>query len=483
MSKRILGPFNRVEGDLEVKIDVQKGAVKNAWVTSPMYRGFEQILHGKYPQDALIYTPRICGICSVSQSVASAAALAKVAQVEAPRNGELAINLIHATENIADHFTHFYLFFMPDFARVGYADQPWHGDVVKRFKAIKGVAAKDVMKARAQLMHIMGILAGKWPHTLGIQPGGCSKTVEVQEKMRLLAVIDEFRDYLEQTLFGVALEQILEIETDDQLKAWAEGQNPSLNDFARFLQLADELELEQLGLSQKNFMSYGVYPLEGENYFKEGVWRNGQLESLDVNAITEDISHSWMGGQAEPHHPYQGVTLPDADAESGYSWCKAPRLSGEVVEVGALPRQLIDGQPLINQLVNQSGSNVRNRVIARLIEIPRLVLALEDWAKALKPKQPFCNQNPFPKEAEGYGLTEAARGSLGHWIRVKNGRILNYQIIAPTTWNFSPRDAEGVQGPLEQALMDTVVDENDKEPVAIQHIVRSFDPCMVCTVH
>lgn len=80
-------------------------------------------------------------------------------------------------------------------------------------------------------------------------------------------------------------------------------------------------------------------------------------------------------------------------------------------------------------------------------------------------------------------MVEAARGSLGHWLEVKKGKISNYQIIAPTTWNFSPRDEQGVPGALEQALEGAPVREGEKDPVAVQHIVRSFDPCMVCTVH
>jgi hydrogenase large subunit len=81
------------------------------------------------------------------------------------------------------------------------------------------------------------------------------------------------------------------------------------------------------------------------------------------------------------------------------------------------------------------------------------------------------------------GLVEAARGSLGHWLSIRRGRILNYQIIAPTTWNFSPRDADGVPGALEQALVGAPVCDGETNPVAVQHVVRSFDPCMVCTVH
>ena len=89
----------------------------------------------------------------------------------------------------------------------------------------------------------------------------------------------------------------------------------------------------------------------------------------------------------------------------------------------------------------------------------------------------------MPDQASGVGLVEAARGSLGHWLRIERGRIAGYQIIAPTTWNFSPRDAAGVPGALEQALVGLPVGEGERVPLAVQHVVRSFDPCMVCTVH
>jgi len=103
MTRKILGPFNRVEGDLEVEIDIQDGKVHKAWVNSPLYRGFEQILQGKDPMDALVYTPRICGICSVAQSVVAAQAIANAQGLEPAFNGQLATNIILACENLADH--------------------------------------------------------------------------------------------------------------------------------------------------------------------------------------------------------------------------------------------------------------------------------------------------------------------------------------------------------------------------------------------
>jgi hydrogenase large subunit len=403
--------------------------------------------------------------------------------VERPRNGELAINLIHACENLADHFTHFHLFFMPDFARAEYRRHPWHDLVAERFRAIRGRGAPEAMAARAQFMHLMGMLAGKWPHSLAIQPGGCTRAVAVQEKIRLLKILRGFRRYLELHLFGDTLERIAELSTEEELFSWADEAEPEQGDFRLFLLLSDDLALERLGRTDTRLMSYGVYPQGGVPLFRSGSWKAGERSTLHTAEITEDVSHSWLEGQQQPRHPFQGVTLPSADPESGYSWCKAPRLAGEVVEVGALARQLVDGNPLIEDLVGQSGSNVRNRVIARLIEIPRVLMAMERWCHELEPQAPFCHTAALPDAAEVFGLTEAARGSLGHWLRIKNGRILNFQVVAPTTWNFSPRDQEQIPGPLEQALVGTPAPASEREPVAVQHVVRSFDPCMVCTVH
>jgi hydrogenase large subunit len=153
------------------------------------------------------------------------------------------------------------------------------------------------------------------------------------------------------------------------------------------------------------------------------------------------------------------------------------------MEVGALARQQVDGHPLIRDLVAQSGGNVSNRVVARLLEVARVVVLMETWVRQIQPKEPFCDHAVMPKEAQGLGLVEAARGSLGHWVKIRNGRILNYQIVAPTTWNFSPRDSAGQPGALEQALVGAKLRAGEQEPVSVQHIIRSFDPCMVCTVH
>ncbi|RWD90886.1 nickel-dependent hydrogenase large subunit [Mesorhizobium sp.] len=483
MSRLVVGPFNRVEGDLEVKLDVAGGWVRSAEVVSPLYRGFEQILHGKLPQDALVYAPRICGICSVSQSIAAARALAEAQGLGVAANGRLAIDLIHATENVADHLTHFYLFFMPDFAREAYAGESWHQAAASRFRALSGTVAEEVLPARAQWMHMMGILAGHWPHTLGIRPGGSTRAVTANEQARMAGIVGAFRRFLERTLFADTLERVANLSTADELASWREEKPALQGDFRHFLAISEALGLDRLGRAGSLFMSYGAYHAAAGHLFRRGLWKAGCPTPLDLSLITEDTENAWYAPAERPLPPTSGETVPGDGTGKGYTWCKAPRLAGEAVEVGAIARQLVNGHPLIRDLVGSGSGNVHARVVARVLEVALVVTAMESWIRDLRPGEAFCEHGATPADGEGTGLTEAARGSLGHWLKVRNGRIANYQIIAPTTWNFSPRDRNGNPGPLELALEGAPVRAGETEPLAVQHIVRSFDPCMVCTVH
>lgn len=475
----VVGPFNRVEGDLEVRLEITGGEVQAAYVASPLFRGFERILEGRDPRDALVIAPRICGICSVSQSHAAALALAGVQGIAPTANGAVATSLLVATENVADHLTHFHVFFMPDFARAIYADRPWFARAEARFKAAQGTSVRAALATRTTLLHVLGLLAGRWPHTLAIQPGGVTRGADARDKMRLLATLGATRQALEERLFGTSLERIAELAAPGELAALRGNDS----DLALFLAISEDLDLAGLGRAYDRYLSYGAYPgADGPLYARGIVTPEGPGE-LDTGAIAEDHTNARMEGRWRAHHPFEGFTFPDATDNTGYSWCKAPRLTGLPFETGAVARQMVDGQPLIRTLVATGGGSVFVRVLARLIETARTLLAMEDWVRRLEPGAPWCAQGNVPREGRAAGLTEAARGALGHWLRVENGRIAGYQIIAPTTWNFSPRDAAGVPGPLEAALVGAPVRQGETTPVAVQHIVRSFDPCMVCTVH
>ncbi|WP_034410202.1 nickel-dependent hydrogenase large subunit [Derxia gummosa] len=535
----ILGPFNRVEGDLEVRLDIADGRVRRAEVNSPMYRGFEQMLEGREAADALVIVPRICGICSVSQSIAAARALAELAGIEPPPNGAHAINLMGAVENVADHLSHFYLFFMPDFARPAYAAEPWFAEAQRRYAALAGERSRAALAARQRWFTIVGTLGGKWPHTQSIVPGGSTRAIDAAERRRLLASVRELRRFLETTTFGAPLEAVAALDSRAAFDALLGG-GAAAGDLGFFAQLADALALDALGPGPGRYLSVGAYPLpEGGEAFHSGFLdthhgpaeigervpapagtdglqgfadapephhaphprplstapRPWRLVMPDPAAVTEDVSHAWYAAAPDQPAPSPAAarTLPDIDRAGAYSWAKAPRYAGRVLETGAIARQLIDGQPLVEREVMRSGANVWTRVLARLVETARIVIAAEGWLAAIRPGEPFhvaarpgaASHAGHAASADGFavGRTEAARGSLLHYAEVRGGRIANWQIVAPTTWNFSPRDAAGTPGALEAALVGTEVNAGDDTPVRVQHVVRSFDPCMVCTVH
>ena len=421
MTRLVVGPFNRVEGDLELTLDITDGRVEAARVATTLYRGFEQILIGRPAADALSIVPRICGICSLSQSMAAAAALRGLTGVRPPRNGELAANIAHAAENIADHMTHFYLFFMPDFARDFYAGASWFAQVATRFKAVSGTAMQEALPARARLLHVMGLIAGKWPHSLAIQPGGVTRALDLGEKMRLIAVLAEFRTFAERVLFAAPLERIAAITTPDDLAEFAQG----AGDFAAFLRIAADLQLAALGRLALPLISFGAYAEGDAHLFARGQFDsvNGAGSPLRTESIAEHVAYSFL--RHSSLDPVQAITAPDIDKLDAYSWAKAPRLNGRPAETGAVARQAVHGDALVRALLAQSGgTNVLIRIVARMVEIARLTLAAEGWARELKLSEAFCETPLALVDGRSAGMTEAARGALGQWVSVEKGVIL-----------------------------------------------------------
>ena len=122
------------------------------------------------------------------------------------------------------------------------------------------------------------------------------------------------------------------------------------------------------------------------------------------------------------------------------------------------------------------------RHAARALECKLVADAMADWLLDLEPNEPNCATYQMPQTASGMGLTEGPRGALGHWIEIRDGVIANYQAVVPTTWNCSPRDDDGRPGACEQALEGTKV-RDPENPFELVRIVRSFDPCLACSIH
>ena len=111
------------------------------------------------------------------------------------------------------------------------------------------------------------------------------------------------------------------------------------------------------------------------------------------------------------------------------------------------------------------------------------------WSRASKAATcarstaPSGSRRTWPAESRGYGFMDAPRGALGHWVRIKDGKIANYQCVVPSTWNCSPRDGQGQPGPYEASLVDNHPLVDPERPLEILRTIHSFDPCMACGVH
>lgn len=477
-----IDPFNRIEGDLRIEIEIEDNTVLSAKCSGIMFRGFERIMPGRSPMDALVITPRICGICSGSHGVAAAKALAQAQGAEMPENGFYMKNLILGIEVVMSHLSHFYLLFAPDLASRRYKNLSAYDAVNQRFTAMSGSSVVLALKARQSALEIMGLVGGKWPNSLAIHPTGTTSTMNLSTLTRAIGILKEFQDFMEKRFLGSPVNEWLDIDSFDKLLQWQKNGAHGDSDLGLFLKICLEAGLDRIGKGPNRYISYGAYDLpDGSSWLPAGYF-DGRVQSFDQTLIKEHIGASFFRDAVEARHPLEGVTTPLADKSGAYSWAKAPRYNGKTIEVGPLARMIIADDPLLTDMMRQMDSSVMTRMFARLREMCRLTKEMSRWLENIKPDEDFYTIPSSRFTSNGIGLTEAARGSLGHWMKISSNLIDNYQVLTPSAWNMSPRDENGQPGPVEQALAGIhVADAND--PVEVNHIVRSFDPCMSCTVH
>ncbi|MCU7830434.1 MAG: nickel-dependent hydrogenase large subunit [Candidatus Thiodiazotropha sp. (ex Myrtea sp. 'scaly one' KF741663)] len=289
------------------------------------------------------------------------------------------------------------------------------------------------------------------------------------------------------------------------------------------------------GLSSTNVLSYGDIPDRANDYstanlmMPRGAIINGNLKEVhevdlrNPEEIQEFVPHSWYNypDGVKGLHPWDGVTEPNfklgpnakgsktnieqIDEDAKYSWIKAPRWRGHPMEVGPLARYIVgyaSGHEAITEQINFVLKTLDVPVTALFSTLGRTAArGLEaDWAAdkmryfmdklmanikagdSATANVDNWDPETWPKEAKGVGFSEAPRGALGHWIRIQDTRIDNYQCVVPTTWNGSPRDSEGNIGAFEASLMNTKV-ARAEEPVEILRTLHSFDPCLACSTH
>lgn len=476
MSTKVrIDPVTRIEGHLKIEVEVEDGRVVNAKSMGTLFRGIEIILRGRDPRDAVFISQRVCGVCPIAHATASALALDDAFGVTPPDNGRIIRNLILGSNFIQSHLLHFY-----HLAALDYVTGPEARPFVPRYqgdyrlpKEVNDQVVQHYLQAlemRMKAQEMLAVFGGKMPHIATFLPGGVTERPNADKVAHFYSILGELRDFID----NVYIPDVLAI-----------GQ--AYQDYF------------EIGKGCGNLLVYGGYPQsDGTNFFPGGVYIDGQLGAFDPEKIAEYVRYSWYSPRTTGLHPREGVTDPEPTGilkPEAYSWLKAPRYDDQVLEAGPLARMMVaylsgkeDAKGLIDSALGELGLStealfsVMGRHLARALECKLIADAMADWLWELDLTGPSYTDAPVPESAEGAGLAEAPRGSVGHWLRIEGKKIANYQIITPTNWNASPRDDQGQMGPVEQALIGTPV-ADPQNPIEVVRVVRSFDPCLACAVH
>ena len=551
----VVDPITRIEGHLRIEAIIdENNVITDAYSSSTMFRGIEEILKGRDPRDCGLLAMRICGVCTGTHYQRSIEAVENAFNVTIPKNARLVRNLIQGALYLHDHVVHFYHLHALDWV-----------DITKALEADPKATVAE---------------AQKWAGLSGQRAWNASEDVYIQVKERVQKYIKQgrlgifgnaywgsegFKLTPEQNLIGLShYLDALELQRDlAKMMAIFGGKNPHPQSFvvggvtcvqdiknpariAEFKQLLKrgrkfikeaylpdvymagtmygEEALNGTGGGLGNYMSYGGFNLDDLPFYKSkklfpaGIVKNKDLSKVyevDEAKITEDVTHAWYKGNTNLH-PFDGVTEPNytgfgkkenniayLDTQNKYSWIKSPLYNDERMEVGPLARMVVgfaSNDELIKKYVTNFLTNANlpatvlfstvGRTAARAIESELMADVMMDWVDELALNAANGDLstwtefdfNTVAKDAKGIGLEEAPRGALGHWVKIKDGKVVNYQTVVPSTWNAAPRDYKGRMGAYESALIGTKV-ANVEQPLEILRTIHSFDPCIACAVH
>src|SRR5512146_2466524 len=374
-----IDPVTRIEGHLRIDVEVDGGAVKNAWSSGTMWRGIETILQGRDPRDAWVFTQRICGVCTTVHAIASVRSVENALGLEIPLNAQLIRNVIMAAHCLHDHVVHFYHLSALDWVDVvnalkadpakaaALADgiSTWPGNSHHRLAQVQA-KVKDFV-ARGQLgifqngywghpamrlppevnllavAHYLqaldvqrkanmavAILGGKTPNIQNLAVGGVANAINLaspsalhmEQLYQVKTLIDEVTTFIQQ----VYVPDVCAVGAlyADWLKYGA-----GVTNYLAVPDLPLDTKATQFSLPGGTIMNGDIGTVKPIKTFQDAYFKEN---------VTESIAHSWYQGDWQKH-PFAEETVPAFskwDENGKYSWVKAPRFDGRPMQVGPL---------------------------------------------------------------------------------------------------------------------------------------------------
>ncbi len=528
MARTVIDPITRIEGHLRVEMEVEDGVITNAWSSGGCFRGMELVVRDRTPEDAAQIVQRICGVCPVSHAHAASIAGEKAYGITISNNARIIRNLVEGAQFLHSHILWFYNLCALDYVnplnglkanisdaidlgkQLGLAMNTDLNQLASRlttfadnkqlsifsgnwFDSENGTGYKlpaevdliltghylEALTMQAKSSEIAGLLGGKMPHIMTSTVGG-TMFVPTEEKLDdLWGLVNEVYNWVAATMIPDTLALVPYYQDAltwgkgcGRYGAWGVFNDPSFE-------------------MSKRYLPSGVLD------------ENLNLSEVDEDKISEYVGHSWYEGDSDLN-PREGETKPlftEYDVSDRYTWVKAPTYDGKAMECDSLARILVAykrGVPFIVEQVDDFlekvgapgqislAQSTLGRTGLRQIETLYVAKLMKDWTQelieAVKSGDSEYFREPERTTGEGTGFWEAPRGALYHTEKVKDGKITDYQIIIPSTWNLAPINGNGEHGPLEQALIGVPVTDMEK-PINALRTVHSFDPCTACSVH
>ena len=429
--------IERIEGEATVDFELEKGKVGFATIRFPHMRGMEKILRGKAAMDALVVTPRVCGICGHSHLMATVEALesvyrnsgeAVIVSEKAKRIREITLML----ELVQNHFKWFYLVIYPELAKLT-------GGEFKQNTALKGAFAASVTNKA------LALFSGQWPHSSYAVPGGVTCDPTNLDLVRAESYIDEAIRFFETEFAGINLDHFLVLKSCKEF-------SPISSDMTDA-----EVMMIQSGMHEKGF-SYDRFMVLGDHSY---------ANTSKIIGTTSRKADSSVAAVCKPY-------LLEGSSEAFNAHYR-----NEYFETGPLARAMSMGYPLMKNMHRRFKDSAYTRVFARVYETGQLLSRIKQQIKAIDLSEPSYIVPELPIHeltGSGEGVVEAPRGPLIHRTTLKEGQITDYEMITPTQWNLGsgPKEDQGV-AQLAMAGAPSI-----EEAI---FIFRTFDVCSVCTTH
>ncbi|MFB6109721.1 MAG: nickel-dependent hydrogenase large subunit [Halodesulfurarchaeum sp.] len=486
-----IDPTTRIEGHHSTTLEVENGEITKAKSHMDMFRGIEVITLEHPPSDAPQFTQMTCGVCFTCHRQASILAIEDAARRAGvfdgvPRNARLLRDIMEGLFFLWNHAVHLFALAGPD-----YSDAVANTGFTRLNPAAVtdgagGEGYKRALEVQRTVLQAFSEFGGRAPHPLTYAPGGTAVDPDASSIQQVRSKIDAVNEWLGPT---EAVPEVIENVMNGNVESdFAQG----LHDIVSILLAAKREGADAFGTGPNRYYANGVFYGTGDGSLTlpRGVYADGTLRRPTrediVNSLTEDVEYSWYTNESGGAPATAPPPEPAPEKSGAYSWGKAPRYNGRSMEVGPLAR-LVSAQADPFDLRADLGggmaeSNTLNRLIARAQEALIVRDKLTEWIDALDPSAPFNAGWSDDFSGEGVGLWEASRGALSHWVQIEDGEVTNYQIITPTLWNLGPRDSNGNPSIFEGAVEGMTV-QSVSDPINVMRTIRSFDPCLACSVH